>query len=246
MSALMTVPFHGANLMLVEHDGQPFVPMKPLVDGMGIDWKSQHRKLAANQRRWGMVIMTTPSASGDQETACIPLRKLPGWLSTLEPRRVKSDSAREKIELFQEECDDALWQYWNDGHSINPRAQQPAVNDSAVEFAKLALEHLPSLGDTSKQALLSHISELAYGQRLIPLPKVEEHLMSASEVGEKLGISSNKVGRLANANGLKTSEYGEVRLDKARHSSKQVETFFYNSAGLSRLRQILEGEPAIS
>lgn len=240
MSALMTVPFHGANLMLVEHDGQPFVPMKPVVDGMGIDWKSQHRKLSSNPKRWGMVIMTTPSASGDQETACIPLRKLPGWLSTLEPSRVKSDVARGKIELFQEECDDALWSYWNDGHADNPRLDRPAANDSAVEFAKLALAHLPNLGDTSKQALLSHISELAYGQRLIPLPKVEEHLMSAGEVGEKLGVSGNKIGRLANAHGLKVAEYGEVRLDKSRYSTKQVETFYYNAAALKRFQELLE------
>lgn len=214
---------------------------------MGIDRKSQHRKLVANQRRWGMVIMTTPSAGGEQEAACIPLRKLPGWLSTLEPSRVKSSAAREKIELFQDECDDALWQYWNDGHAENPRAQpvpSTAANESVIEFAKLALEHLPHLGPNSKQELLSRASEMAYGTRLIPLPKVEEHLMPATEVGEKLGISKAMVGRLANANGLKVPEYGEFRLDKAAHSSKQVETFHYNSAGLDRLREILKEKEA--
>lgn len=240
MSALMTVPFHGANLMLVEHEGQPFVPMRPVAEGMGIDWSAQRKKLVKTGKRWGVALIATPSGSGEQDVICIPLRKLPGWLSTMEPSRVKSDAAREKIEMFQEECDDALWQYWNDGHAENPRAAKPAANDSAVEFAKLALEHLPNLGDTSKQALLSHISELAYGHRLIPLPKVEEHLMPASEVGEKLGISANMVGRLANAHGLKVAEYGEVRLDKAKHSSKQVETFFYNAAGVKRLRELME------
>lgn len=244
MSALMTVPFHGANLMLVEHDGQPYVPMKPVADGMGIDWKSQHRKLAASSRRWGMVMMTTPSASGDQETSCIPLRKLPGWLSTLEPTRVKSEEAREKIYLFQEECDDALWQYWNDGHAVNPRSQPPAANESVMEFAKLALEHLPHLGQNSKQELLSRASELAYGTRLIPRPRVDEHLMAAGEVGEQLGVSGNKIGRLANAHGLKVPEYGEFRLDKSRHSSKQVESFYYNRAGLDRLKSIIDNAGA--
>lgn len=247
MSALMTVPFHGANLMLVEHEGQPYVPMRPMVEGMGVDWSAQRKKLVSNGKRWGVAFIATPSGNGEQELICIPLRKLPGWLSSLEPGRIKSPTARQKIELFQEECDDALWQYWNDGHAENPRAQpapSTAANESVIEFAKLALEHLPHLGPNSKQELLSRASEMAYGTRLIPLPKVEEHLMPATEVGEKLGISKNMVGRLANAHGLKVPEYGEFRLDKASHSSKQVETFHYNAAGLERLREILAEKSA--
>lgn len=242
MSALMTVPFHGVNLSLVEHDGQPYVPMRPMVQGMEIDWKSQHKKLTSNERRWGVVMITTPSAGGDQDSICIPLRKLPGWLSTLEPNRVKNPRARLKIEEFQNECDDALWDYWNEGRAVNPRAQKPAANDSAVEFGKMVLEHLPNLGDTSKQALLSHISELAFGQRLIPLPKVEESLKLAGEVGELFGVSAQKIGRLANLHGMKTDQYGEVRLDKSKYSDRQCETFFYNAAAIERFSEILKTE----
>lgn len=118
-------------------------------------------------------------------------------------------------------------------------SKQLTHDESAVAFAKLALEHLPNLGDTSKQALLSHVSELAYGQRLLPLPKVEEALLPAGKVGELLGVSGNKIGRLANANDMKIAVYGEFRLDKSRHSSKQVETFHYNNAAIERLRALL-------
>ncbi|WP_330208824.1 phage antirepressor N-terminal domain-containing protein [Pseudomonas sp. Z13] len=239
MNALMTVPFHGVDLYLVEYQGQPYVPMRVMVEGMGIDWSYQYRKLSASKRRYGVAVIATPSAGGEQEAVCIPLRKLPGWLSSLEPNRVKSQVARQKIEEFQDKCDDALWQYWNDGHAINPRSLQPAANDSAVEFGKLALAHLPNLGDASKQALLSHISELAFGQRLIPLPKVEESLKLAGEVGELFGVSAQKIGRLANQHDLKTDQYGEIRLDKSKYSDRQCETFFYNGAAVERFREIL-------
>lgn len=244
MSDLITVPFHGANLMLVEIDGQPFVPMKPVVEGIGLDWGGQHKKLAANEQRWGVSVKEIPSAGGVQTVVCLPLRKLAGWLSTVQAARVKDERVRKKIFEYQNECDDALWQYWNQGRAVNPRAQPSAVNDAAVEFSKLALAHLPNLGENSKQALLSHISELAFGQRLIPLPKVEDHLMPAGEVGTLLGVSANKIGRLANANGLKVAPYGEFRLDKARHSSKQVESFHYSSAGVERLRELLAAKQA--
>lgn len=240
---LIPVSFRGDSLALIDHKGEPYVAMKPVVRGMGLDWKSQHAKLKANAERWGMVMITMPSLGGAQETMSLPLRKLVGWMTTIQPSRVRPE-IKDKIIAYQNECDDALWQYWSAGRAVNPRSQHSPANDSAVEFAKLALQHLPNLGNNSKQALLSHISELAYGQRLIPLPKVEEHLMPAGEVGEKLGITGAMVGRLANANCLKVPEYGEFRLDKSRHSAKQVETFVYNAAGLERLRQLLAEKQA--
>ncbi|MGL4349397.1 MAG: phage antirepressor N-terminal domain-containing protein, partial [Plesiomonas shigelloides] len=41
MITTISVPFQGANLYLVEQDGQPYVPMKPVVEGMGLAWQGQ-------------------------------------------------------------------------------------------------------------------------------------------------------------------------------------------------------------
>jgi hypothetical protein len=141
----ISVPFHGNDLLLVEVGGDPFTPMKPLVEGMGLDWRSQQRKLASIQERWGMVIMTIPSQSGDQETLCMPLRKLPGWLMTIHPTRVKSE-IREKILQYQNECDDVLWEYWTNGHATNPRISTVTIPppseplDRTLERDRLRLE----------------------------------------------------------------------------------------------------------
>ena len=113
------MPFHENNLLLVDVDGEPYTPMKPIVDGMGLDWRSQQRKLASLQERWGMVIMTIPSEGGAQETLCMPLRKLPGWLMSIQVSRLKPE-IREKALAFQNECDDVLWKYWTDGRAPFP------------------------------------------------------------------------------------------------------------------------------
>ena len=73
------------------------------------------------------------------------------------------------------------------------------------------------------------------------LPQVEK-TYSASEVGNALGITAAKVGRLANAHGLKTDEYGITVMDKSRYSSKEVASFRYNEKGKAKLREILEGK----
>jgi len=136
----ITVPFHGANLHVVEQDGQPYTPMKPIVDGMGLDWKSQHRKVATNQARWAIVNLTIPSTMADSTTVepelhgqddhagqrrsmtCIPVRKVAAWLTTIEPGKIKNADVRARVIQYQNECDDALWQYWNEGAAFNPRA----------------------------------------------------------------------------------------------------------------------------
>ena len=73
------------------------------------------------------------------------------------------------------------------------------------------------------------------------LPQVEK-TYSASEIGNALGITAAKVGRLANAHGLKTDEYGITVMDKSRYSSKEIASFRYNEKGKAKLREILEGE----
>lgn len=72
------------------------------------------------------------------------------------------------------------------------------------------------------------------------LPQVEK-TYSASEVGNALGISAAKVGKIANAYGLKTDEYGITVMDKSRYSSKEVAAFRYNEKGKRKIKEILEG-----
>ena len=76
----LAVNFHGQDLFIVEHNGQPYTPMKTIVTNMGLDWSSQLAKLNANPKRWGMALITIPTLGDMQQAVCMPLRKLFGWL----------------------------------------------------------------------------------------------------------------------------------------------------------------------
>lgn len=116
MTTAISVPFHGNTLFVVEHDNNPYTPMKPIAEGMGVSWQGQHEKLKANVDRWGIKEILIPSSGGDQAMTCMPLRKLPGWLMTIYPNKVKPE-IRESIIRYQNECDDALWDYWTKGQA---------------------------------------------------------------------------------------------------------------------------------
>jgi len=116
----ITVPFHNAELFLVEHYGQPYTPMKPIVEGMGLDWKSQFVKL--KQRFASTVVEITIVANDGKERlmTCLPVKKIFGWLMTISPNKVKPE-LRDTVIKYQEECDDVLWDYWTKGKAVNPR-----------------------------------------------------------------------------------------------------------------------------
>lgn len=113
----LTVPFHGNQLFVINHENEPFTPMKPIVEGMGLAWSVQHRKLTENKCRWGITEMVIPSAGGLQDMLCLPLRKLFGWLMTIHPNKVKPE-IREAVIRYQNECDDVLWNHWKKQHEL--------------------------------------------------------------------------------------------------------------------------------
>lgn len=123
-NALIPVSFHGDSLFIIDHDGEPFTPMKPIVESMGLAWAGQHQKLTANKQRWGIMIFMIPSANGEQEMLCMPVRKLPAYLGNIYPNKVRPE-LRGKIILYQNECDDVLWKYWT-GQQV--KRERPAID----------------------------------------------------------------------------------------------------------------------
>lgn len=111
--------------------------------------------------------------------------------------------------------------------------------DQQIKNAQAICNLLPHLSDVSRQTITASLVNPVAGADIIPLPTLTEHYYTASEVGEKCGISANKVGRLANEHNLKTEQYGKFFLDKSRNSTKQVETFRYNEHGLQAISQII-------
>ena len=74
------------------------------------------------------------------------------------------------------------------------------------------------------------------------LPPIIEKVYTASEAGELLGVSANKIGRIATKHGIKTEEYGEWFKDKAKFADKEVPSFRYSQKGIDKLKELLEKE----
>ncbi|MDW0618197.1 phage antirepressor N-terminal domain-containing protein [Mannheimia haemolytica] len=107
--------FLGQEITLVDHNGVAYVAMREVVTGIGLDWKVQHRKLTAQSEKFSCGHMTTTGKDGKKyEMLCIPIKKLNGWLFSLNPNKVRPD-LKQRLEEYQEECFLALWDYWTEG-----------------------------------------------------------------------------------------------------------------------------------
>ncbi|HAO2906535.1 TPA: phage antirepressor N-terminal domain-containing protein [Escherichia coli] len=136
----INVPFHGAELYVVNHNGEPYTPMKPIVEGMGMDWASQFTKLKQRFAK-GIVEIAIPSVGGVQTMICLALRKLNGWLQTISPNKVRPE-IRDKVIQYQEECDDVLYEYWTKGHVVNPRKAKKALPGKITTEQQEAIKQL--------------------------------------------------------------------------------------------------------
>lgn len=108
-----------------------------------------------------------------------------------------------------------------------------------IQKAKLLEKIASEYEGTYRQILHSYATKELTGEHLLPLPQLEARTYSATEIGEMLGISANKVGRLAIDNDLKTDQYGKWFQDKSRYSSKEVPSFRYYESIVPVLREIL-------
>ena len=147
----------------------------------------------------------------------------------------KSDKGKQARKYFIE-CEKKLREV------VQPQpARIIGATEDKLNTIILALQHT-SLSDIAKETYIITSAETLTGVYLGYRPQVEQVTYSAKEVGDMLGISANRVGRIANAHGLKTKEYGLYYLNKSQHSDKQVEHFRYVEKAIDKFKSILENE----
>ena len=90
-----------------------------------------------------------------------------------------------------------------------------------------------------KETLAIYSANALYDKPILELPAVKKKSYTATEVGNKLGITSMKVGSIAKKHNLKTEEFGFWAYDKAKYSNKQVESFRYYDNIIEEIRKYI-------
>ncbi|BBL75394.1 phage antirepressor N-terminal domain-containing protein [Methylomagnum ishizawai] len=110
-----TVNFHGQPLITFLYNGEPYAAMKPIVEGMGLQWAAQEKRIKRNpilSTCMSMMDIQMPGDDQRREVIALPLKLLNGWLFGVDVNRVKP-ALRETILAYQCECYDVLYRHWH-------------------------------------------------------------------------------------------------------------------------------------
>ncbi|HBH8813477.1 TPA: phage antirepressor N-terminal domain-containing protein [Escherichia coli] len=136
------VPFNGQQIITAMAAGVAYVAMKPIVENLGMSWSTQQTKLMKKISKFNCVHMNMVAADGKlRKLLCLPLKKLNGWLFSINPEKVRAD-IRDKLIQYQEECFSVLHDYWTKGHVVNPRKAKKALPGKITTEQQEAIKQL--------------------------------------------------------------------------------------------------------
>lgn len=208
MSEIVHIPFHGDELMATLVNGKPHVVLKPAIEAVGLDYKSQLDKLRG--KSWATVGMS-PMVAADgrlREMVTVDVRTLLMLLATIDEHRV-AEHVRPKLIAYQAEVADVI-----ESHFTGPRpvSQLDMIIAAAQEMKRVEALALESrLAVTAVEQRVDALegnhgwySALGYAKKM----RWATDTQSLNALGRRAG----QVGRDANLKAAKVphSLFGEV------------------------------------
>lgn len=131
-----------------------------------------------------------------------------------------TDKYMDRFEQMKEYIEDEVKTINNEKPSrLEEMETETKLNNSQTRKANSIMRMYKQCDDPKmKDYLFNKAIEALVG--ITPLPS--KKLLTAEQVGKKLGISANMVGRIANANNLKTEEYGKEEIAPTKYDDKHV------------------------
>ena len=205
------IPFEGVNLVSVfdEKTKEKYVALKPIAEALGLQWRSQWKKLKRLKEE-GISIWRHPvkTQGGIQEMIFIKLDDLPAYLYSINISKVKPE-LKPKLLKFKRETTKVINEYWNNKFSkaqaknlpeyvlygktpITP--QRAEIIEKVSKFIKDVQAYDPIKAVRMMNQLLKRLGEKPIR---LPIPP-EEYLsqydwLTTDEVAMYFGVSTEAV-----------------------------------------------------
>jgi hypothetical protein len=140
-----TVDFYGDELTAVLVEGEPYVPLAPICNYLGVSWPGQFERIQRDTvlSEAASTIRVT-RMEGDREVArelvCLPLKYINGWLFGINANRVKEE-LKEKIVQYQRECYEVLARAFQPP-TVSPTGSLAHIREMALAIANMAEQQM--------------------------------------------------------------------------------------------------------
>lgn len=250
MANLTTVPFHGGTIEATQDERGVWVSLRRVCDALGIDVDTQRKKL--RNKPWAVTVMMTATASDGKnyDTTFLHLDSLPMWLGGIETKKVAED-IRGTLVAYQTEAARVLRDHFLGGPIQSPPpAPEPLAlamsNERKAELAYLLGAHIKN--DMAREVVMaygvSYLTGRDVTQFLPALPAGE--WLRPTQIAERIGVSVQRVGIAITSLGLRGDKtHCRSHLDKKAHSSGEVTVYSYDEWAVARIREHVQGGPAM-
>ena len=251
-NAIQVFNFEGNKTRVVMMDGEPWFVAKDVCEALGYVWNGVQRIAHVPEEWRGVTSVVTPSGIQEMnilseqglyfflgrsdKPAALPYQKTVAGVVMPSIRKTGSYSISGKT---------------NDDETRRLELKEKRLNimekNANARMAKLMLQGMKEFQDVmtpeSKKVFMVKYAELTSGESLTSLlPIATEKWYSASEIAAELGVSANRVGKIANVLGVKAPEgqsndYGTWIRSKSQHSNKEIMTWVYYEAGREKVKR---------
>lgn len=110
---IVTVDFRNDTLFAAERDDGVYIAVTPICTTLGLAPQRQRERIQKDPiLSEGGTVVVLPSPGGMQETYCLRLDLVNGWLFTIDESRVKDEETRQKVLSYKRECYAVLFQHF--------------------------------------------------------------------------------------------------------------------------------------
>ena len=207
-------------------DGSVFVPLRPIVESLGMSWTGQYERLGRNEvlgakLRSVRITRTEQNRTRQLAMQCLPIEYLNGWLFGISTRRIKNVVRRERIIQYQEKCHLALYDAFKEGRLSTTEASLEAILQGDSPAAQ-AYRMAQAIMQMARQQVLmearidQHDTTLAdYSRRIETIestlgnPERQITVAQASQISQAVKAIGLEMGRRSGRNEF-GGVYGEL------------------------------------
>lgn len=197
-NAITTIPFHGANLHVIggETPEVTMVAMRPVVEGMSLDWTYQFRKINSHPvLSTSVAVIATQMPDDDQirDHTFLPLNRFHFWLATIHPSRIADEVVREKVIVFQNEAADVLFDHFFGraiGHGDDTSERHFGVSKMTISKVTKLERIIDGLTHQVNALLINTDARVA----ALEYVSVRELLEEAKAIQKRRGRVNRKIG----------------------------------------------------
>lgn len=134
---IVPIVFHNDIILAADVNGEILVAVKPISDRLGLSWNKQLERIKRDPiLREGMTVMVIPGVGGGQETTCLKLHLVNGWLFGIEEGRIKDPLVREAVLVYKRECFRVLFEHFYGKAKERVEQGRPASDATPPEAAE--------------------------------------------------------------------------------------------------------------